>query len=486
MTAAASLVDVPATHTAQQNDSGLTSWGWYLPRYRLDRRELGRALHVAAGSGTRTVASFDEDATTMGVEAARRALGQMPEGTNPPGSLWFATTRPPYLDKTNATAIAAACGLPNSVATFDAGGAIRSGMGVLRAAANDRSGGVAVLSDLRMGRPGSSDESRGGDGAAAFTFGPDPLAHVVASASVSVELLDRWRLEGDTGVQGWDERWSADQYLPLVERVVSDVLKASGLTLADIDHAVVSCPHSRVTRQLLGTLGPETQHFDPTPTLGYLGVADAGIQLAYALDRALPNQHILVVSGSDGADAMILRTTDRMPTRSGQAPEAPDAGLLIDAVTYLTWRGILDREPPRRPDPETPASPASARNEHWKFAFVGSRCTVCSTRHLPPQRVCMQCGSIDQMVDDPVSADHAVVANFTIDYLAYSASPPAVVGVLDFDGGGRYRCQLTDVVADDVRIGSRVEMVFRVISDSPNGVRNYFWKARPILKEESS
>ena len=37
------------------------------------------------------------------------------------------------------------------------------------------------------------------------------------------------------------------------------------------------------------------------------------------------------------------------------------------------------------------------------------------------------------------------IATFTIDHLAYSMSPPVVGAVVDFEGGGRYRCEMTDV-----------------------------------------
>lgn len=474
---------------------GIVSWGWYLPRFRMDRRELGALLGSGGGRGTRAVASYDEDTVTMGVEAARRALSPPPgpgaphPGAPDPGaagvaSVWFATTRPPYLDKSNASAIASACNLPPSMGAYDVAGSIRSGMGAIRAAATDAVGGLAVLSDLRMGRPGSADESRGGDGAAAFVFGPDPAAELLAHASTTAEFLDRWRLEGDVGARSWDERWSADQYAPLVERVVGDALKSAGLTADDIDHAVVSCSLERVGRQIAASLPSRTEVFDPSPAVGYLGAADVGLQLAAALERARPGQHILVVLGADGADALVLRATERIVARqAGHRPEQA-SGRAVDPVTYLTWRGILDREPPRRPDPEAPASPASARNEHWKFGFVGSRCLHCGTRHLPPQRVCMSCGVADHMAPDPVDALRATVRNLTVDHLAYSPAPPVVVGVLDFDGGGRYRCQLTDVVPGDVSLGSRVEMVFRIVSVAPNGVRNYFWKARPVQEEE--
>ena len=71
------------------------------------------------------------------------------------------------------------------------------------------------------------------------------------------------------------------------------------------------------------------------------------------------------------------------------------------------------------------------------------------------------------------------VATFTIDRLAFSLSPPMVGGVIDFDGGGRYRGEMTDVDPDTVAVGTRVAMTFRRLY-STEGVHNYFWKARPV------
>jgi uncharacterized OB-fold protein len=69
------------------------------------------------------------------------------------------------------------------------------------------------------------------------------------------------------------------------------------------------------------------------------------------------------------------------------------------------------------------------------------------------------------------------VVTYTVDRLAYSPSPPVVFAVVDFDGGGRLPVELTDVEADDVEIGSRVEMTFRRLFTG-EGIHNYFWKAR--------
>jgi uncharacterized OB-fold protein len=52
--------------------------------------------------------------------------------------------------------------------------------------------------------------------------------------------------------------------------------------------------------------------------------------------------------------------------------------------------------------------------------------------------------------------------------------------VVDFDGGGRIQCELTDVEPSTVAIGDRVAMTFRRLYTTADGVHNYFWKARPI------
>ena len=90
---------------------GIVAYGAYLPYWRLERKAIAEALGVPAGSGTRAVASYDEDTTSLGVEAGRAALRGV---SIVPHALFFATSAPAYLDKTNATAIHAALDLPVS------------------------------------------------------------------------------------------------------------------------------------------------------------------------------------------------------------------------------------------------------------------------------------------------------------------------------------------------------------------------------------
>jgi uncharacterized OB-fold protein len=224
-------------------------------------------------------------------------------------------------------------------------------------------------------------------------------------------------------------------------------------------------------------------------SVGNLGAAHGALALVDVLERAQPDQVIVVLTLADGADAIVLRTTDALPAAQARA-NASGVPTVAEQVAYgrtdlayasfLSWRGQLHREPPRRPDPERPGAPIVHRSEAWKYAFAASRCLNCGFRHLPPTRVCLECKAVDQMVTERLADTVGTVATFTIDHLAFSLSPPVVGVIVDFDGGGRYRCEMTDVNPDELAIGGRVEMTFRRVYTA-QGVHNYFWKARPVL-----
>jgi hydroxymethylglutaryl-CoA synthase len=455
---------------------GIVSYGAYVPRHRLQHEELGSALAVRGGKGSRTIASYDEDSTTMGVEAARRALGAAR-----PSAIHFATSTPAYLDKTNATAIHAALDLGHEGFAVDMGGAPRSAIGALRAAA--ATGGLAVLADLRTGLPSSADERGGADGAAAFLFGDEAeaIATIVAEASASAEFLDRWRTPGELASQSWEERFGMEMYMPLIKDAVARALAAAGIEQAD--HVIVSSPQTRsaaaAAKLYPGAIASQEG------ALGYAGAADVALKLAAVLDRAGPDETILVVSAADGCDATVLRTTTRIADGRAELPVLGqlDGGRDVGYATYLTWRGMLDREPPRRPEPDRPAGPPSARSEAWKFAFVGSRCEACSFVHVPPVRVCKSCHAIDRMERIGLAKHEGTVATYSVDRLAFSPSPPMINAVVDFDGGGRYTVEVADASPDEVRIGTRVQMSFRRLY-TVDGIHNYFWKATPVRVAE--
>jgi len=466
---------------------GIIAAGGYVPYNRLQRSKIGQTLGSGGGRGTRAVASYDEDTTTMGVEAGRVALSNA--GGALPQTVFFATTEPAYLDKNNATAVHAALDLPANTGAFDMTGSLRSGMGALIAAANFAWGSsLLVASDMRTGLAGSSDEANAGDAAAAILFGDDSagpvIAEIIGGSMHSAEFLDRWRSVGSPSAKIWEERFAEAAYDPVIKAAVADAYAQSGITPDQVDKVVMTGLAARAVRSAAKYVGVAPDRFVDTmdDTVGNTGTAHFALMLVHALETAGPGETILVINAADGCDVCILRTTDAIASYRSVKPVAAQVAGGNDGLDYakfLTWKGQLTREPPRRPDPERPGAPPMFRSEKWKFAFHGSRDRSTGAVHLPPQRVSVRGGAVDDMEDVAMADVPGTIATFTIDRLAFSMSPPLVAAVVDFDGGGRYPVEMTDMDPAEVKIGMRVEMTFRRLYTA-DGIHNYFWKARPV------
>jgi uncharacterized OB-fold protein len=227
-------------------------------------------------------------------------------------------------------------------------------------------------------------------------------------------------------------------------------------------------------------------------TVGQAGTAHPLLVLAATLESLAAGSSpdgtvVVLVHLADGADAVVLRTTAALHSWVPPRPilRQLEQGAPLSYSKFLAWRGQLQPEPPRRPEPARVSSTAAHRNEDWKFGFVGSKDRSSGAVHLPPSRVSMEGGALDDM--EPLAMAEAVgtVVTFTVDRLAYSPSPPIVFAIVDFDGGGRYPVELTDVDAAEVKVGSRVEMTFRRLF-SADGIHDYFWKARPLRQGGTS
>jgi hydroxymethylglutaryl-CoA synthase len=467
--------------------AGIVSYGSYIPYRRLKRAAIAQVLGgAAAGKGERAVASFDEDSASMAVEAVRDALKAAPAGNI--GTLIFATTMPPYAEKLNAAIVGAAARLPAEIRAVDLTGSVRAGISALLqgvdAAANSSAQAIVAMSDCRLGAPEGKAEQQNGDGAAAFVLGTEGvIAEIEATASLTREFLDTWRAPGEHFAHAWEERFSLTQaYAPLLGKVIQDVLAKAKCAPGDLAKVILDAPNPRAVDEFLRgiKLEPAKAADSFALTVGQTGAAHPGLMLTGVLPSLKPGDRVLVVSVADGADAMVLRATPAIagfkPVRSvGRQIESKGD---VSYGNYLKWREILPTEPPRRPDPDRPAGPPMLRAQQWKFGFIGSKCTACGTPQLPPQRVCVKCRAFDKMEPYAFADRSARIATYAIDRLAFSLNPPTVNVVLDFDGGGRFLCEMTDCEPEKVAIGQEVEMTFRRLFTA-DGVHNYFWKARP-------
>ena len=351
-----------------------------------------------------------------------------------------------------------------------------------------------VAADLRDGLPTSADEAGCGDAAAAVVVGEGTddapvIAEIIGRGAATDEFLDRWRSPGDTRPRLWEERFGETRYAELSRAAYGAALADAGVEADSVDRLVISGMHARAVKAAGAKLsaGRDILVDEVTAATGQTGGAHALLLLAAALEAAGPGEVIVLLNLADGADALVLRATEAIATVRPADPVASQiaTGAPLPYAKFLTWRGAVTVEPPRRPSPDRVSSTAAWRNEDWKFGFVGSKDPATGAISMPPARVSKATGDVDAM--EPVSMADAVgtIVTFTIDRVAYSPSPPIVFAVVDFDGGGRFPIELTDVDADEVSIGDKVTMTFRRLFTS-DGIHDYFWKGRPVRTATST
>lgn len=469
---------------------GIITAAGYVPYRRLETKDVTSFFGTGGGRATRSVASHDEDTTTMGVEAARRALGGVPRVS----SLRFATPTPAYVDKNNASTIHAALRLPSSVGAYDVGGSLRSWTGAFLGALDGAGLGLVVVADVRDGLPTSADEAGCGDAAAAVVVGEGTdetpvIAELIGSSAATDEFLDRWRTPGDTRSRVWEERFGETRYASLAAQAYESVLEDAGIDAAAVDRLLIAGMHPRAVKAAGAKLskGRDVLADSVTPATGQTGGAHPLLLLTAALEEAGPGETIVLLNLADGADAFAFTTTDAIASMTPDDPidEQIAAGAPLPYAKFLSWRGSVTVEPPRRPSPDRVSSSAAWRNENWKFGFVGSKDPATGAISMPPTRVSKETGAVDEMVAIEMADALGTVVTFTIDRMAYSPSPPIVFAVVDFDGGGRFPVELTDVDANEVAIGDRVAMTFRRLFTA-DGIHDYFWKGRPVRSATST
>ncbi|MDH4221665.1 MAG: hypothetical protein OEV19_02895, partial [Candidatus Bathyarchaeota archaeon] len=161
---------------------GISSYGAYIPTWRLSRDEIARASGIPiVMPGERAVAAWDEDSLTMATEAGLDCLN----GIDPKeiDGLFFATTTSPFKEKQSSSLIASALDLRKDILTSDFTNSLRAGTIAIKAAMNAVEAKTArkilvVSADRRVATPASIYEQIFGDGAAALLVGEDGIAEI--------------------------------------------------------------------------------------------------------------------------------------------------------------------------------------------------------------------------------------------------------------------------------------------------------------------
>jgi 3-hydroxy-3-methylglutaryl CoA synthase len=469
---------------------GISSYGAYIPVWRLSRETIGREWSQPAAPGEKAVANFDEDSITMAVAAAMNCLNgfdlQAVDG------LYFCSTSSPYKEKQASVVVAAACDLRRDILTGDYTNSLRAGTQALRAAKDTIKAGSAkqilvAAGDERLGAPRSPMEALFGDGAAAVLLSDtDVIAEIEEAHSVYHEITDVWRDDESKFVNMWEDRFVFEEgFLKSVSQTVSEALKKFGASPNDYSRAIIYAPDFRRHQQIARTLGfdAKTQLQDGYhANVGITGCAHPILMLVEALEDAKAGERLLLVSYGDGTDVISLKVTDqigKIGERKAVKKNLASKLMVPDYATYAQWRGIISAESAaRRPPRIPPSSSAQWRDRERILRLYGSKCNNCGTIQYPPQRVCVKCKAKDDVTKIKLSDKGATLYTYAMDYIAGTTDTPHVVSVINFSGGGRMLCSMTDRETEAIKVNMPLEMTFRKLF-SGGGVHNYFWKCMP-------
>jgi 3-hydroxy-3-methylglutaryl CoA synthase len=462
--------------------AGIVTCRAYLPHYFLTGEMLAREWGAPPSKLAKRVAGFDEDPLTMAAHASLEA-GDRPE------AVFFASTTAPYAEKSCASILAAVLDLPPEARTLDFGGSLRGAAKAIAAAADAVGAGSAqtclvASGDMRQVEPGSPNEITYGDAGAAVIVGEDNLtARLLEHAGVSSELLHTWRRAGDRYVKSGDVRFSQQYgYVDNLNAVIAAVLGKAGLKPAGIAKVIIAVPEIRPIRSILKKNGfdEKAQWHDPlTGFTGFTGTPHPLVLLASALENSQPGEKILLCSYGDGADAMLLETTERVKELAESKPLKAQLKRRKEIPSYtrfLDIRNALDRWD------HIEGAFASTIMEHRDKAVIlglkGRKCTECSTVSTLKLPVCPACHARDAFEEVKLSRTGSIFT-FSQEYYFPTPEPPVSMVSVDLDGGGRLLTQMTECEPEDVKIGGKVELVFRKMHEA-GGYHNYYWKARPL------
>lgn len=482
------------------HDTGILAFGAYVPQRRLQRAAVFEANQWFApglkglAKGERAIASWDEDAITMAVEAARDCLTE--RDREDVTGVVLASTTLPFADRLNAGIIKEALVLDDQITALDVTGSQRAGTSALIQALSAQGETLVLAADLRKARPASEAELQQGDAAAALLVGQGELvAKLLGRHSQTIDFVDHFRATGVDYDYTWEGRWIRDEgYTKILGGALKDALAHFGLHGNQIDRAIIPIPVRGVPESLAKACGirPDAIADSLTAGLGDSGVGHPLLMLAAALEKARPGEKILVAGFGQGADVLLFETTEalaRLPKRLGVAGNLARGKKDTNYLRFLFHRGLLDLERGMRAEADQ-KQPGTTLYRHRKavLGLVGGRCTKTGTVQFPKTEIGVNPNDRAEgtQEDYPLAEKRARIVTYTADSLTYSPDPPTYYGAIDFEGGGRMVAEFADVVAADVEVGKAMRMVFRIKSvDEQRDFTRYFWKAVPVSEGDA-
>ncbi|MDZ7745686.1 MAG: zinc ribbon domain-containing protein [Halobacteriales archaeon] len=460
---------------------GLAAVGAYAPDYRIEAAEFEDAWDSfhAPGVETTAVPDADEDALTMGWEAATRALDVGETDATSVDWFAFATTTPPLEEEDLTARLGSLLGVSNDATRRVFTGSTRAGTQALDSALTaEPDCGLVVVADCPRGEPYDAREHAAGAGATAFLVGPDaPVTLVDAATHTEAYPGTRFRERGSDTVDSidagtYDQNAFARPLGAAVEGVDTD----------DLDAAAVQMPDGKQPYRAAGAMGVETETIhaaETVSTLGDTGAASVPLGLATAFDDDA--ERVLAASWGSGAgaDALVFERDGQLPTSI-----ALDGGESVSYAAYLRLRGEITAEEPDGGGAYV-SVPTWHRSLPQRHQLVAGRCPDCGTYTFPPEGACRGCDTLVEFEEIALAGTGTVEAKTEIgsggappEFEALQSKSGAFgVAIIAFDTPDEETASSPAMIVGDASVGDEVETVHRKIY-TQEGVTRYGFKVQ--------
>jgi len=342
-------------------DVGIVSYGIYVPKLRVNVEEIARLwnkdpkiISASLGITEKAVASSDEDTCTISVEAARRAIINIPAKNI--GAAYIGSESHPYAVKPTSGIVIEAIGAGPEVMAADFEFACKAGTAAMQACFGlVKSGmikyGLAIGADTAQSRPGDALEYTAASGAAAFVLGTENIiAKLLHTASYTTDTPDFWRKQHEEYPKHGGRFTGKPAYFRHVVNATKRCMEQMNTKPTDYDHIIFHQPNGKfpiAAAKILGFSLEQIQTGLICPKIGNTYSAATLIGLAAVLDIAKPKERVLVISygsgsGSDVFDFEITNNIEESQKSTQKSKTTVNDEISktknIDYATYLKHR----------------------------------------------------------------------------------------------------------------------------------------------------
>ncbi len=334
---------------------GIVGYGFYTSRFRIREGGIERAVPFT-----------DEDSVTAAVEAGKMALIHSGIDSAHVGKVYAGSESNPYAVKPIAAKVAQVLNLGEEEGDLQGVDAVDTEFACKAASSmfKDASAlvsypGSGIRNAMVIGADNSQAAPRGcpggeldhfvGYGGAAYIFGKhDVIAEVEGWYSVTSDTPDFWRRDGEPFPMHGGRFTGDPAYFKHVRKSVTKLMEKMKLKPSDVQYFVPHQPNPAFPSKVAKDLGFTDEQYKCSLQVNKIGNTYSGaslVGLAAVLDRAMPEDRILMASYGSGAgsDAYLFRVTsqildkrNRQKVTVKQFTENPFAQF----VDYTTYRRL--------------------------------------------------------------------------------------------------------------------------------------------------